>query len=269
MTDLLSKERLEHYATMPTQPHEGKAASVFMYEVRRIAREALQRREAAEKPFMYGIADPDGKAHFDEFCVSADYGMVDDAVSNLNYDREDGDELNYSVVALYRDYPLTSAERERLNGLLDDYTEQLISSNNLCSKIHGQLKEANERLAAYDGAAKEPVYQYQSGICNDENGETDWYWDDCDKGFYDQYAADRRRILYAAPPMPVVPDKKGLLPCPFCGCKADFDYDDSGYEWISCNSCGVSTDTAIHTDNDAKDILRKMWNRRAAMLQAG
>ncbi|MBN3145329.1 Lar family restriction alleviation protein [Pectobacterium brasiliense] len=74
------------------------------------------------------------------------------------------------------------------------------------------------------------------------------------------------KVFPTAQALPVVPDEKGLLPCPFCGCKADFDYDDSGYEWISCNGCGVSTDTAIHTDNDAKDILRKMWNRRAAML---
>lgn len=48
-------------------------------------------------------------------------------------------------------------------------------------------------LAAMDS---EPVYQYQSGVYNDDNGETDWYWDDCDKGFYEQYAHDRRRILY-------------------------------------------------------------------------
>ncbi|MEI7407934.1 hypothetical protein [Pectobacterium aroidearum] len=72
-------------------------------------------------------------------------------------------------------------------------------------RLNGEILELRNRLVAYDRAAKEPVYQYQSGICNDENGETDWYWDDCDKGFYDQYAADRRRILYAAPPLPVVP----------------------------------------------------------------
>ena len=57
-------------------------------------------------------------------------------------------------------------------------------------------------LAAMDS---EPVYQYQSGVYNDDNGETDWYWDDCDKGFYEQYAHDRRRILYRHA-QPVVPD---------------------------------------------------------------
>ncbi|HFZ2081319.1 TPA: DUF551 domain-containing protein [Klebsiella pneumoniae] len=54
------------------------------------------------KPFMYGIADPDGNAYIDEFCVSDDLGLVEDTVNELNYDREEGDELNYSVVALYR-----------------------------------------------------------------------------------------------------------------------------------------------------------------------
>lgn len=44
-----------------------------------------------------------------------------------------------------------------------------------------------------------PVYQYESGIYNEENGETDWYWDDCDKGFYEQYDVSRRRILFTRP----------------------------------------------------------------------
>lgn len=62
-------------------------------------------------------------------------------------------------------------------------------------------REAERLQAIIDGIAlaamdSEPVYQYQSGVYNDDNGETDWYWDDCDKGFYEQYAHDRRRILY-------------------------------------------------------------------------
>ena len=58
--------------------------------------------EPVGKPFMYGIADPDGNAYIDEFCVSDDLGLVEDTVNELNYDREEGYELNYSVVALYR-----------------------------------------------------------------------------------------------------------------------------------------------------------------------
>ncbi len=58
-----------------------------------------------------------------------------------------------------------------------------------------------------------------------------------------------------------------LLPCPFCGGKAEFDYDDDGLNWISCSKCGISTDTAYHTDVDARETLRDVWNRRA--LQPG
>ncbi|WP_079948337.1 Lar family restriction alleviation protein [Salmonella enterica] len=75
-------------------------------------------------------------------------------------------------------------------------------------------------------------------------------------------------ILYTAPPAPVsVPDENGLLPCPCCGGRAEFDYDDDNLNWISCNVCGISTDTAYHTDVDARDRLRNVWNLRAAMLQ--
>ncbi|WP_227669514.1 hypothetical protein [Klebsiella variicola] len=73
-------------------------------EIRELARMALAAMdsEPVGKPFMYGIADPDGNAYIDEFCVSEDLGLVEDTVNELNYDREEGDELNYSVVALYR-----------------------------------------------------------------------------------------------------------------------------------------------------------------------
>ncbi|EPZ6101390.1 hypothetical protein ACX6VJ_001420 [Klebsiella variicola] len=72
--------------------------------VRELARLALATMdsEPVGKPFMYGIADPDGNAHIDDFCVSEDRGLVEDTVNELNYDREEGDDLNYSVVALYR-----------------------------------------------------------------------------------------------------------------------------------------------------------------------
>ncbi|HFJ4334131.1 TPA: Lar family restriction alleviation protein [Enterobacter hormaechei] len=76
-------------------------------------------------------------------------------------------------------------------------------------------------------------------------------------------------LLYsAATPAPVsVPDENGLLPCPCCGGRAEFDYDDDNLNWISCNVCGISTDTAYHTDVDARDRLRNVWNLRTAMLQ--
>ena len=63
-------------------------------------------------------------------------------------------------------------------------------------------------------------------------------------------------------------DENGLLPCPLCGGGAEFDYDDDNLNWISCSVCGISTDTVYHTDIDARDKLREVWNRRASMLQA-
>lgn len=61
-----------------------------------------------------------------------------------------------------------------------------------------RCEKAEVEIAAICGAAV-PVYQYESGIYNEENGDTDWYWDDCDKGFYDQYDPSRRRILFTRP----------------------------------------------------------------------
>ncbi|CNC75432.1 DUF551 domain-containing protein [Yersinia pseudotuberculosis] len=54
-------------------------------------------------------------------------------------------------------------------------------------------------LARIALAAKraEPVYQYQSGVCTFDDIE--WVWDDCDKGFYEQYDPTRRRIVYTTP----------------------------------------------------------------------
>lgn len=56
----------------------------------------------AGEPFMYGIMGPDGKAHFEEFCVSGDRDELQaEVVDHLNRDNpEDG---TYSVAALFRD----------------------------------------------------------------------------------------------------------------------------------------------------------------------
>lgn len=68
----------------------------------RMALAAMDSEPVSSKPFMYGIADPDGNAYIDEYCVSRDLVPVEVTVNELNYDREEGDELNYSVVPLYR-----------------------------------------------------------------------------------------------------------------------------------------------------------------------
>lgn len=98
MTSKLTRERLEQLADNNTI---CKVSWDERIELAQIALAAMD-SEPVGKPFMYGIADPDGNAYIDEFCVSEDLGLVEDAVNELNYDREEGDELNYSVVALYR-----------------------------------------------------------------------------------------------------------------------------------------------------------------------
>ncbi|WP_244110401.1 MULTISPECIES: Lar family restriction alleviation protein [Burkholderia cepacia complex] len=54
-----------------------------------------------------------------------------------------------------------------------------------------------------------------------------------------------------------------LLPCPFCNGTSEFDSDDSGYHWVACRSCGVSSDTARHCDDDCRERLTAAWNTRA------
>lgn len=59
----------------------------------------------------------------------------------------------------------------------------------------------------------EPVYQYHTGIINEE-GDIDWYWVDCDKGFYSQYDNQHRRIVYTTPQLnyPEIPEGWKLVP---------------------------------------------------------
>ncbi|HHH1794124.1 TPA: DUF551 domain-containing protein [Yersinia enterocolitica] len=77
---------------------------------------------------------------------------------------------------------------------LDSFTvEQL---NDFIKSDHAQCGDV-AALARIALAAKraEPVYQYHTGIINEE-GDIDWYWVDCDKGFYSQYDNQHRRIVY-------------------------------------------------------------------------
>ncbi|WP_241130717.1 hypothetical protein [Achromobacter xylosoxidans] len=72
-------------------------------EIERLRREVSKlRAPVAGEPFMYGIMGPDGKAHFEEFCVSGDRSELQaEVVDHLNRDNpEDG---TYSVIALFRD----------------------------------------------------------------------------------------------------------------------------------------------------------------------
>lgn len=94
---------------------------------------------------------------------------------------------------------LSNDRLQRISDILSKAAAQS-DGGNLGYAMSDAVKAFDELLAS---RGSKPVYQYQSGIYNEDNGETDWYWDDCDIGFYEQYAAGRRRILYTAPPAPV------------------------------------------------------------------
>lgn len=90
---------------------------------------------------------------------------------------------------------------------LDSFTVDQL--NHFIESDHAQCGDVSA-LARIVLSAKqsEPVYQYQSGIGNDFNGGIEWVWYDCDKGFYNQYDATRRRIVYTTPQLnsPEIPE---------------------------------------------------------------
>ncbi|EKN3739867.1 DUF551 domain-containing protein [Yersinia enterocolitica] len=86
---------------------------------------------------------------------------------------------------------LDSFTVERLKDLINQY-------------VHEEYNDVSDeeviKLVSIALAVKraEPVYQYHTGIINEE-GDIDWYWMDCDKGFYSQYDNQHRRIVYTTP----------------------------------------------------------------------
>ena len=103
----LTDEELENLLS------ELELCGIYGRQVRALAE--LQERRAADKNyFMFGIADPSGQAHMDEFCVSSDKGLLEIEVDALNQNEgTDG----YRVVGLYTVLPLTNDERTELQEL--------------------------------------------------------------------------------------------------------------------------------------------------------
>ncbi len=101
---------------------------------------------------------------------------------------------------------LDSFTVDRLKDLINQY-------------VHEEYNDVSDeeviKLVSIALAAKrtEPVYQYQTGIINEE-GDIDWYWVDCDKGFYSQYDNQHRRIVYTTPQLnsPEIPEGWKLVP---------------------------------------------------------
>lgn len=82
---------------------------------------------------------------------------------------------------------------------LDSFTMERLEEFIRQPLENGLTRSEQMELARIALAAKraEPVYQYQSGVCTFDDIE--WVWDDCDKGFYEQYDPTRRRIVYTTP----------------------------------------------------------------------
>lgn len=84
-----------------------------MHDIAEAFRSLEQRAEAAEaklaeiekqsgeqKPFMYGIMTANGDAHFEDFCVSSDPGLLEDVIWEWNNTLADNEPKN-RVVALF------------------------------------------------------------------------------------------------------------------------------------------------------------------------
>ncbi|WP_225182149.1 hypothetical protein [Pectobacterium aroidearum] len=166
MTDLLSKERLKELSTMHGADCEILEEAIK--ETAAMARELLQRREAAEKPVFSIEVSGSHWLNCSEGKLTPEAGA-------------DFTEWPNGVCRLYLEPPLTSAERER--------------------------------LAAYDRAAKEAAgYQYRIRFYDGE-----WSaWKECGRVMYEGILTEgndkcvgremERRLLFTAPPLPVVPE---------------------------------------------------------------
>lgn len=60
----------------------------------------LEKQASEQKPFMYGIMTANGDAHFEDFCVSSDPGLLEDVIWEWNNTLADNEPKN-RVVALF------------------------------------------------------------------------------------------------------------------------------------------------------------------------
>lgn len=60
----------------------------------------LEKQANDQKPFMYGIMTANGDAHFEDFCVSSDPGLLEDVIWEWNNTLADNEPKN-RVVALF------------------------------------------------------------------------------------------------------------------------------------------------------------------------
>lgn len=98
------------------------------------------------KPFMYGIADPDGAAHMDEFCVSTSIAGIEDAVNALNEECEEGGPL-FTVVSLFRHHQ-PAPERDRVRADHASWSQDTFGNVGPIGPLKHLAKEAMEAAAA-------------------------------------------------------------------------------------------------------------------------
>ncbi len=189
MTDLLSNERLE---AIRVAYRDGDTNFYLRdTEITEIVTELLQRREAAEKPVAFDIQDADARARGERGFLRRYAGINEDDIRDYEI----------TVTPLFEQPPLTSAERERLADL-ERAHENWVDLNLRNAELCGKLKEATDRLAAYDRAAKEPAYtRYDCGCCGYET-LSDSKYIRCPKCNHNKMSATP---LFTAPPLPVVP----------------------------------------------------------------
>ncbi len=138
-----------------------------------------------------------------------------------------------------------------------------------------------------DSMEQEPLYQVRHGD----------KWRDLNKAQYDDnvnFGAEGLRIVYAAPPAPLV-DANGWLPCPFCNspvkwcgensadpeddhvchhiqctnpeCGADFDFTNTGDDLLTDDPAVLDSMTSAELVQPLRAVCKGRFNRRAAMLQ--
>ena len=168
--------------------------------------------------------------------------------------------------------------REKVQWLHDAATEFASTKMKMTMDPDEVLALTGALLAAMDSEAKEPISfdewsrkcALQITLCYPDFREKAQYiWDSA------------RETQHVAP---VVPDKNGLLPCPFCGgepeedaggCSEFHGHEHQDYS-ITCKQCGAEVYCSVGTfekadvpcscHHDTREVCVDKWNKRAAVL---
>lgn len=68
----------------------------------------LEKQASDQKPFMYGIMTANGDAHFEDFCVSSDPGLLEDVIWEWNNSLADNEPKSRVVALFTRPAPAVS-----------------------------------------------------------------------------------------------------------------------------------------------------------------